>query len=289
MKVAVVGSTGVLGRALVPLLMQRGHAVRSLARSTEKASALFSKVTDNIACDLLQVRVDDLSRALEGCDAVVHIATAIPRDFSVPRAMETTARLRTEGVRKLLEASLAVGARRYVQQSITMAYPDCGDEWITEDVPLDTAPERAATCAPVIAMEEMIREVSQQKLEWTILRGGTFVGPGTFQEDRSAELRTGRARVPCSGSNFQSLIHVADIATAFLAAVERAPAGSIFNVVDEPLRAGDYMDRLADSIGAPRPPRAPSLACPPSWRCSNQAIGAALQWEPVHGVVPKPS
>lgn len=286
MRVAVVGPTGVLGRALVPLLIEKGYTVRTLARSTQKVRRLFPQVEENLECDLLSSTARDLQSMLQGCDAVAHTATAIPRDFSVPNAMETTARLRTAGVRKLLDASLAVRVGRYVQQSITMAYPDHGDQWITEDMPLDTSPERAATCAPVIAMEGMIRETLTEKLEWVILRGGTFVGPGTFQEDRVARLRAGHVAVPCDGSNFESLIHVADVATAFLAAIEKAPAGSVFNVVDVPIRSGDYSDRLADSIGAPRPRRTDALPCPPSWRCSNHAIEIALQWEPVHGIVP---
>ncbi len=286
MRVAVVGPTGVLGRALVPLLIEKGHTVRTLARSTDKVRQLFPQVAENVECDLLKVGLRDLGSMLQGCDAVAHIATAIPSDFSVPNAMETTARLRTEGVRKLLDASLAAGVRRYVQQSITMAYPDHGDDWITEDVPLDTSPERATTCAPVIAMEEMVREVAPDKLEWSILRCGTFVGPGTFQENRISDLKAGRQVVPCDGSNWESLIHVSDVATAFLASIEKGPADSVFNVVDVPIKSGDYLDRLADSIGAPRPPRAGMLACPPSWRCSNHAIESALQWEPVHGIIP---
>jgi len=40
MRVFVVGSTGVLGRALMPLLLQQGYTVRSIARTSEKVRAL---------------------------------------------------------------------------------------------------------------------------------------------------------------------------------------------------------------------------------------------------------
>jgi hypothetical protein len=69
-------------------------------------------------------------------------------------------------------------------------------------------------------------------------------------------------------------------------ALESAPASSIFNIVDEPLRNGDYMDRLARLVGAPQPARDASKPCPPSYRCSNQAAGTVLGWMPVHGIWP---
>ena len=43
----------------------------------------------------------------------------------------------------------------------------------------------------------------------------------------------------CEGRNFVSLIHVVDMARAIIAATLFAPAGSILNVVDEPIRQVD--------------------------------------------------
>lgn len=286
MKIALVGPTGVLGRALVPLLLQQGHTVRALARSVAKARTLFPQVPEIVECDLLSNSVGEWTSMLEGCDAVAHIATSIPRDFTVPNAWDANTRLRTDGVRMLLDASLKVGARRYIQQSITMAYPDHGDDWITEDAPLDSSPERAQVCAPVIAMEQMVRNTPLEKLQWCILRGANFVGKDTAQENRLERVRTGKEIVACDGRNFISLIHVSDMATAVAAAIEHAPAGSVFNIADEPIREGDYVDRLADSIGAPRPGRDTAVKCPPSWRCDNQAAKTMLKWWPSHNLIP---
>ncbi len=148
MIVAVVGPTGVLGRALVPVLLQEGFTVRALALAPEKVRRLFPQVTEIFQCDLLSNPAGDLLPMLEGCEAAIHIATAIPRDFTAPHAMDTTNRLRTDGVRKLLDASLKAGVRRYIQQSITMAYPDHGDDWIGEEMSLDTSPARGRDLRP---------------------------------------------------------------------------------------------------------------------------------------------
>lgn len=276
-----------LGRALLPQLMQQGHTVRALVRSAGKVEALQHTGIEAIQGDLLAQEIAPrLPDMLDGCDAAIHIATAIPHNMASHAAWDTTTRLRTQGTQLLLEAVFAAGVKRYVQQSIVMAYPDGGDSWLYENVPLDSSRERAIICAPVIAMEDMIRDVAHDQLQWCILRGGNFVGPETIQDAQIAQLRAGQAIVPCDGSNFLSLIHVANMATAVRMAVEFAPAGTIFNIVNEPIRNGDYLDRLASIIGAAQPQRDPNQPCPPSHRCSNQAARIVLGWTPTHGIWP---
>jgi nucleoside-diphosphate-sugar epimerase len=287
MKIFIVGATGVLGRALLPLLIQQGSIVRTIARTQEKVHALELAGVEAVQGDLLaQETVRQLPDLMEGCDAVIHIATAIPRDRTAPGAWDINTRLRTEGTQALLQASLAAGVRRYIQQSIVMAYPDGGDQWLDETTPLNASPDRGPVNEAVIAMEDMVWDVAPEQLQWCILRGGNFVGPETMQDDLIKQLRAGQVTVPCDGRNFLSLVHVADMATAVMAALESAPAGSVFNIVDEPVRNGEYLDRLAAMLNVPPPPRDPSQPCPPSHRCSNQAARSILGWTPVHGIWP---
>lgn len=282
MRVAVVGATGILGRSLVPLLVKQRDAVRILAKNPEKARNFG---VETASLDLLSHNAEDrLPALLRDCDAVMHLATSIPRDPGIPNAWEANTRLRTEGTRRLLEAALAGGATKYIQQSITMAYRDRGDEWLYENAPLDDSQARASITAPVREMETMVRAIPPSKLSWTILRGGSFVGSGTAQDDLIARLRSGHASVPCDGRNYISLIRVEDMATAVLAALQ-AQAGTIFNIVDEPLRNGDYMDRLASKYGAPPPRRDEASARPPSWRCSNRAAREKLGWAPIRDIL----
>lgn len=285
-KILVAGATGALGRALVPRLIADRHCVLAIARSA--SSARLQAGVEAVDVDLLE---DDVLDFVHGCNAVVHIATAIPADPSLPGAWDLTARLRIEGTRRLLDAALACRVPCYIQQSIVMAYRDGGDAWLDEDAPLDDSLERAAICTPVIEMEQMIREVDPQILAWTILRGGSFVGDGVGERRLTGRLRTGDVIVAGDGSNYVSLVNVADMASAVAASLELAPAGSTFNIVDEPLRYGDYVDALSDLIGVKRPRRVATLPLPPSWRCTNQAALTALGWMPReriwpdHGVV----
>ena len=230
MNVCVVGATGVLGRSLVPLLFEHRISVRALARFTDEKRSLLPKEADCLNFDLLAENVSTtLPSLLDGVDAVLHIATAIPRDFSAPGAWDLNNKLRTIGTRRLLDAAAARKVGYYVQQSITMRYPDCGDNWIDEDVPL-VPTDQSGNPDTVTVMENMVRSVDNG-IDWCMLRGGIFVGPGTFQDDAIRDLRSGRMSVPGDGMKFTSLIHVADMATAFLKALQIRPHRATLNVV----------------------------------------------------------
>jgi nucleoside-diphosphate-sugar epimerase len=293
MRLFVIGATGVLGRALMPRLQQAHHDIRVLVRSAEQAHKLQAVGIEARAGDILQAETQQrLPAMVKGCEAVIHIATAIPSNPYDLSAMnwEMTTRLRTEGTRHLLTATLQAGAVRYVQQSITLAYLDGGDAWLDEDQPFDTSPARAAICAPIAEMEQMVRAVPVDRLQWSILRGGLFVGPGTGQVKLLERLRAGQVEIPGQGQNFLSPIHVVDMAEAIALTLEHAPSGSIYHIVDQPLRNGDYLTGLADRLHLPHPPYNTSLPEAPSYRCSNQHAREQLAWQPRHTIWPgKPS
>ncbi len=115
MRVAIVGSTGVLGRALIPALLEHQHEVLALARSPAKAHELLPKEAEIVQSDLLSPGIgEQLPALLKGCEAVFHIATAIPTDMTSPHAWDTNTRLRTEGTNVLLQASVKAGVKRTV-------------------------------------------------------------------------------------------------------------------------------------------------------------------------------
>jgi nucleoside-diphosphate-sugar epimerase len=249
--VFVSGAAGTLGRALVSRLIEDRHVVR------------VEPVDAGLA-------FDDLRELLCGCDAVVDVAT--------------TACTATKP--RLLGAAVACGVPRYVHQSFATVYRDGGDRWLDEDAPLDETAGRAVACRSIIETEARIRLIDPQTLAWTILRGGSFVGAGTRQDALIDRLRSRSVVVAGDGSNYLSLVNVADMASAITAALRYAPAGSTFNIVDEPLRYSDYVDALADLIGIARPPRAAAGPLRASRRCTSSAARTVLGWLPRHPIWP---
>ena len=288
MKVCVVGATGVLGRSLVPLLVKEGFTVRALARFNEEKRRRLPKEAECVDFDLLADRAPlELRELVRGFDAVLHIATAIPRDFSAPGAWDLNTKLRTIGTQRLLDASTIGGVAYYVQQSITMRYPDCGDRWIDEDIPLVSKSDRTGEVDTVTVMENLVRQ-AREKPDWCIVRGAIFVGPGTFQEDMIRRLLSGSDIVPGDGTNFTSYVHVGDMASAYISLLRARPHHAVYNIVTEALREGEYRDRLADMIGAPKPARDMTQPRPVSHRCSNERAKKELQWRPQHSIFPSP-
>ncbi|MFN8466584.1 MAG: NAD(P)-dependent oxidoreductase [Caldilineaceae bacterium] len=272
MRILVVGATGVLGRQVVPRLLERGHAVRAVVRRAEQGPALVTAGAEAVQGDILDR--DSLMAAAAGCQAAIHIATAIPRgpggDWS------RNDRIRREGTANLLAAAVSNGVRRYVQQSIVMLYGDTGSAIVDESAPL----QPRTVIQSAVDMETLVR---QSALEWCILRGALFYGAGAGLEDEWRQAaRRGELIIPGDGSDRISLIHVVDMARAVIAAVESAQRGSIYNVVDDepPTYAGLYAYVAAQEGVAP-----PALGGPPtrqSFACSNAKIKRELGWQPAY-------
>lgn len=287
MKIAVMGATGVLGQKLVSLLLRHGYEVLALSRSLKKAKKLLLPKAQKVEYDLLgDDDIEALTEKLKGSDCVIHIATSIPSDFSKPGAWEQNNRLRTEGTKKLIEASLKANVKKYIQQSIVMAYSDGGDEWINEEHPLDETPDRELICAPIIEMEDYIKNIPEEKMSWFILRGGIFVGKNTFQEKTIEDLKNGVNIITGNGKNYVSFINVADMADAILKAIESETANTILNITDKPVKQIEYLKTIAENIGAPVPVQNQKLPTPPSFRCSNLRAQYALNWKPTHKIYP---
>lgn len=270
MIVLMLGATGALGRHTVPRLLERGHRVRAIVRSEEQAAQLAALGVEPYPGDILDAA--SLQPAANGCDAALHLATSIPR-VGGRGEWALNDRIRREGTRNLLAAAVAGGVRRYVQQSITLLYGQHEGALVDESFAL--APSAAANSAG-----EMEAQVQASPLEWCILRGGQFYGPGTGAEDAwRARLAAGQLMTPEGGNRPASLVHVVDYARAVVAALEQAPAQSVFNVVDdEPVSYADLYGWLALQAGRPAPAAGGTGMAWPA--CSNASLKAATDWRP---------
>src|SRR5262245_22244366 len=112
MKVFVAGVTGVLGRALVPLLVARGHEVVGMTRTASKEHLVRSLGARPVVADALDHDAVAQAVAAAEPEVIVHELTALSgkmsmRDMRHPERFEgaiMTNRLRTEGTDHLLAA-----------------------------------------------------------------------------------------------------------------------------------------------------------------------------------------
>jgi nucleoside-diphosphate-sugar epimerase len=265
MKVFLAGATGALGKQLVPQLVERGHEVVGMTRSPDKAALIEEQGARAAVADGLDPEAVAQAVAAAEPEVIVHQMTALAGSLdlrNVDRAFAQTNRLRTEGTDHLLSAGRAVGIRRFVVQSFAgWPFARVGGPVKTEEDPLDPNPPKDVreTIAAIRYLEDAVGGA-----DWTdgiVLRYGGFYGPGTSFDPPDGEQISmiSKRRFPLVGDagGVWSLIHVADAASATVAAVERGERG-IYNIVDdEPARVSEVLPYAAKLIGAKPPRRVP--------------------------------
>ena len=232
--ILVTGGTGFVGPKVVKALRDQDREVRCLVRDPSAGSA---EVVAAWGCELAQGDMTDaaaLRRAVEGCEAVVHlVAIRQGREEEFRRVME-------QGTRDLVSAAQEAGVRRFVSMSA-----------------LGTS-EKSKDLVPYYhAKWESEQAVAGSGLEYVIFRpsfifgrdGGILV---TFK--RLARLAP---VTPVIGSGKQRLqpIWVDDVAAYFAAGVDKPEAaGRIFELGGPDVVSwNDLWARLKRALGVRRP------------------------------------
>jgi len=127
MKVCVAGGTGLLGRAIVPALLDAGHEVVVLSRSNPatdpidpRAAWVHGDVTDP----------GGLVEPLRGMDAVVDAVQFPKSPVENPRKGLTFERIDLGGTKNLVDAAKAAGVPRFIGLSGAGAAEDARYHWL---------------------------------------------------------------------------------------------------------------------------------------------------------------
>lgn len=276
--IAILGANGVFGRWLTPRLVQDGHSVRALVRRPEAAGVAIACGADVRTADIFDE--SSLIAGLEGCDIGINLATSLPGP-SGRGSYEENDRVRRDGAPIWVTACRKAGVKRTIQQSIAMLHASGTDAWSDEDSPFALGDSIAGRAnAASVAMEEAVRA---SDLDWIILRGALFYGPGTgFDDDWFARAREGKLRLPGDGSGYVSLLHIGDMAAATAVAAKIWPSRQTLIVADdEPAQWRDVFGFIAQSVGAPAPQPGGREGFP-SFRVRNARAKAALNWAPFY-------
>ena len=274
--VAVLGATGVYGRHLLPRLAAAGYRVRALVRTPASAAISAACGAEVRAADIFDA--GSLRAGLDGCHVAINLATTLPSPAKQGGDFDLNDRLRREGVPIFLEACASVGVHRVIQQSIAMIHGGGGDAWADETtilpLPSDTIAGRA-----IQAARDMEAIVTATDLDWIVLRGALFYGPGTgFDDDWFARARAGKLILPETGEDYVTLIHIADMADATVAALSRWPSRQALIVADDaPSRWRDLFGHVATAVGG-TPPVPGGAVRFPSFRVSNGRARERLAW-----------
>lgn len=254
MRVVVTGGAGLVGRAVVRTLRDRGDAVVALVRSRSRAAHLEAHGVELVESDLSDVA--GLTASLDGADAAIHAAGS----YRVGIARSERAAMWDANVgttTRLLDAAVAAGTRRFVYVSTGNVYGntrgrtvdetyrrDRGDGFLswydeTKHAAHEVAVERAAAGTPIV-----------------IALPSQVYGSG----DRSSvgeQLRlahAGRLRFRALDGVGLGFVHADDLAVGIVAALDRGRPGEAYNLAGPRTTLREAI-ALAARVGGHEPPR----------------------------------
>lgn len=294
MNVFVAGATGVLGRRLVAELSARNHSVVGLTRDDRGDELVAERGGEPRRGDILDR--ESLVDAAEGCDVLIHAATAIPTSRK-PSDEEWTKNdlVRVEGARNLVSVADEIDADRLLLQSIVWVARRPDGRPFDEDAPPN--PDRVTRSA--LDAERIVREGGDEHgFEVGILRCGWFYSPDSAH---TRQMGSGLidGKFPILGGGLLgkrdatlSILHVGDAARAFATAAESDATGLWHVVDDEPVTVAAFLNAFADRLGAPEPRRIPGWLARPlvgknsvellttSMQTTNERFRETFDWEP---------
>jgi uncharacterized protein YbjT (DUF2867 family) len=161
-RIFLAGASGVIGQRLIPLLVQAGHVVGGMTRSSSKTELLAQLGAEPILCDVFDR--DALIQAVRAFrpDVILNELTDLPDEVEkIGDHAELNARIRTEGNQNVIEAARQSGSPKILAQTVAWQLPDGPD---------------------ALAVAELERSVLAEG--GVVLSYGQFYGPGTYNEQQ---------------------------------------------------------------------------------------------------------
>ena len=228
-RVLMTGHNGYIGSAMAPHFIRSGYDVVGLDTGYFKPCRLVPDEADVpwVCKDLRDLQQQDLN----GFDAVVHLG-ALSNDPIGNLNEAWTEEINFRASVRLAELAKAAGVERFLFSSSCIMYGMSEAAIVTEESPLDPKTEYARS---KVKSERAIRALADDHFSPTFMRNGTVYGVSprmrfdtVFNDLMGAALTTGKVTLYSDGKPWRPVVHVEDVARAFLAALQ-APIADVWN------------------------------------------------------------
>jgi nucleoside-diphosphate-sugar epimerase len=246
--VLVTGAAGFIGRALVDRFRALGSEVRGVDLLASDDDALIDgDVTEPGAWQA----------HAEGCDLVVHTAAVVGMYSSHEGYWEAN----VVAPRRVMDAAIAGGAKRFVHLSSIVVYGFDFDGEVEERTPV--RPNGVHYVDTKIASEQVVLEAhAEGEIPCTIVRPGDVYGPGSrpWTTEPVRLLKSKQLILPAGGRGLHSPVFVDDLVDGIVrAAATPEAAGRVFILTGaEKPTIGEFFGHYCRMLGIDGPRTAPT-------------------------------
>jgi nucleoside-diphosphate-sugar epimerase len=218
MKVFVTGATGYIGGSVSTKLLEAGHTVLGLARSADAAASLKQRGIEPVAGDINAYT--PFIEVTKRVDAVINAANS-DNAFVAHALLDG---LKGSG-KTLIQTSGSSVVGKYDNG-------EAADETFDEDTPFTPQLEKAMR----VAIDNQVLAAAKDGLRTIVIRPTLIYGRGLGVASTSVQLpklidvakKHRVARHVGRGLNIWGHVHIADVVSLYLLALEKAKPGSVF-------------------------------------------------------------
>ncbi|MBA3721996.1 MAG: NAD-dependent epimerase/dehydratase family protein [Parachlamydiaceae bacterium] len=237
MRVFVTGASGYIGSTVAKAFRAKGHMVYGLVRTAESSNQLSLNEIWPIIGDMNNP--DSYKAALEDVEVVVHCAL---------EASEKSIELDAKTIDTVLGVfSKSNLPRAFIYTSGVWVYGSTNDKIVDESSPLN--PPDIVKWRP--RHEEKVLNATTANLRTVIMRPGVVYGKvGGLMNILFDSARDGTVNIIGQGSNRWAMIHIQDLAYAYVAAAEKELTRTVLNVADDShFTVREMAEAIAKSAG----------------------------------------
>ena len=225
MKIFITGGAGFIGSAVVKYLLEQGHSVRVLdLRKPDIEHDNLEFVNKSI--------MEDISKDIEGCNAVYHFAAILGVDNSDKKPLETM-KINLEGSVNVFKSAIKAGVKQILYSSSSEVYGEPRELPIRED---STKGPVSTYGVSKLAAEIYAKAYTQEfDVDTKIVRFFNVYGP--IQPPNfvvpiflNNALKNKPIRIFGEGSQTRCFTYVEDIVDGVGKVVEKGKAGEAYNI-----------------------------------------------------------